>query len=79
MRYRKGRQLQPAGNPELPENARQVMFNGPLANRELLSDLSVGMTNSNHRNNIVFSRGKSMSVVRRFYMILEKKIAQHLD
>jgi hypothetical protein len=55
------------------------MFNRALANRQLLTYFFIGMTGSNHRDNIVFSRGKPMPLVRGFCLTLWKVSAQHLN
>jgi hypothetical protein len=79
MRYCESGQLQPAREPELSKNTCKVMFNSALANRQFLRYFLIGMTGSNHRNNIVLSRGKPMRLVRGFCVIFGKEIAQHLN
>ena len=75
---RKARQLQPAGEPELSEDICKVVFDGTLADKQLLAYLFIGMASSNHGNNILFSHSKLMPHMRRFCLMSRKEIAQHL-
>jgi hypothetical protein len=63
MRYGNSRQLQPARNAQLSENTCKVMFDGPLANRQLLPYLFIRTTVSDHLNEIQPPGCKAMPFV----------------
>src|SRR5215831_9942917 len=75
MVYGKQGKLEPVRHANFIENVPEMMFDGLLADRELLRDLAVRKARGDGRHNVQFAHGEAESFPGTFRVLLLRQVA----